>query len=217
MVEAAADEGELLEKARSGERSAFEALQKSLEPQVRRFIRHLIGKMDVADEIVQDAFLALYLNIERIRPATSLRPFLFRVVRNLCYDELRRKGRYSCVSLDGLESGWGSEQVWGSPGRSGFVFGALRPDMAVTAGPDDQATWSVLLDQVRQAMDKLPESQRQALILYAFEQLSYSEVAEAMATDIGTVKSRIYYARLSLVKSLAPDTRAALGLTIKED
>lgn len=208
MAETAAAESELLERARAGGRPAFESLQKSLEPQVRRFIRHLIGKADVTDEILQDTFLALYLNLERIQPVTSLRPFLFRVVRNLCYDELRRKGRFRCVSLDWLEL----EQAFGG---SGNPQATLRPDSA--AGPDDQATWSVLLDQVRLAIDKLPESQRQALVLYAFEQLSYSEVAEALETDIGTVKSRIHYARLGLARLLAPDIREALGLTGKED
>ncbi len=202
------DEAELLGRARLGERSAFDRLQERLEPGVRRFIRRLIGKADAEDEIAQDAFLALYLNLGRVSPATNLRPFLFRVVRNLCYDELRRRGRFKWVPLDDSDRAAESGSGMDPPGPS--------PPTSVPA-PDDQVAWIVLFGQIRKAMDKLPEPQRQALILYALEDLSYAEVAEALETDIGTVKSRIHYARLSLERLLGPHIREALGLSQKEE
>src|SRR6185369_12519866 len=92
-------EQELLERARAGDLNAFADLQARLEAQVRRFIRRLVGS-DTEDDIVQEAFFALYMNLEQMEPPSRLRPFLFRVVRNRCYDQLRALGRYEFVSLD---------------------------------------------------------------------------------------------------------------------
>ena len=61
-------------------------------------------------------------------------------------------------------------------------------------------------------MDRLPELQRQTLILFAEQDLSHAEVAAAMDTDVNTVKSRLFQARKNLRRRLAPDIRLALGL-----
>ena len=93
-------EHELFQEARAGDRAAFDRLQKALDTSVRRFVRRLVGQSEAEDDIVQDAFLALYMNLERLDSNEHMRPFLFRVVRNLCYDELRRKGRFEFVLLN---------------------------------------------------------------------------------------------------------------------
>lgn len=93
-------EPRLFEKARAGEHAAFDRLRALLEPTVRRFVRRLIGASDAEGDVSQDAFLALYMNLERIPSVESLRPFLFRVVRNRCYSELRRQGRFATTSLN---------------------------------------------------------------------------------------------------------------------
>jgi len=188
---------ELFQKARAGDRAAFDGLQKELEAPIRYFIRRLVGQSQSEDDIVQDAFLALYMNLERLDSGEHLRPFLFRVVRNLCYDELRRKGRFQLVSLDQ------------GPDESGALFPPL-PDSR--SPPDEEVHWILLYSEVQKAMERLPESQRQALILYCEQDLTYQQIAEAMATDIGTVKSRIHYGRKNLRKLLRPEILEALGI-----
>jgi len=93
-------EQELLVWARRGDRGAFDRLRRELEAPVRRFLFRLVGPIPSGEEIVQDAFVALYQNLKRIQQADGLRPFLFRVIRNLCYDELKRRGRFQVVSWD---------------------------------------------------------------------------------------------------------------------
>ena len=93
-------ERELFEGARENNRTAFDRLQDILDPSVRRFVRRLVGINEAEDDIVQDAFLALYMNLERLESSEHLRPFLFRVVRNRCYDTLRQQGRFQFVPLD---------------------------------------------------------------------------------------------------------------------
>ena len=93
-------EHELFEQARADNRTAFDRLQETLDAPVRRFVRRLVGISEAEDDIVQDAFLALYMNLERLESSEHLRPFLFRIVRNRCYDTLRRQGRFQFVPLD---------------------------------------------------------------------------------------------------------------------
>ena len=190
-------EHELFQQARAGTRAAFDRLQEALETPVRRFVRRLVGVSNEEDDIVQDAFLALYMNLERLDSSEHLRPFLFRVVRNLCYDELRRKGRFQVVSLD--ETPDDSDSV-----LSFLTDGRLQPD--------EEVHWMLLYSEVQKAMERLPELQRQTMILYCEEDLSYAQIAEAMATDIGTIKSRIYYGRKNLRKLLKPEILEALGI-----
>jgi RNA polymerase sigma-70 factor (ECF subfamily) len=75
-------EAEMARRARAGDRAAFDAVRASCEPSVRRFARRLVGPAVDYDDIVQDAFLALYLNLHRLDPVENLRPFLYRIVRN---------------------------------------------------------------------------------------------------------------------------------------
>jgi RNA polymerase sigma-70 factor (ECF subfamily) len=190
-------EHELFQKARAGDRAAFDCLQEELEAPVRRFIRRLVGQSHSEDDIVQDAFLALYMNLEHLDSGEHLRPFLFRVVRNLCYDELRRKGRFQFASLDQ------------GPDESGALFPPLADSRSP---PDEEVHWILLYSEVQKAMDRVPELQRQTMILYCEQDLTYQQIAEAMATDIGTVKSRIHYGRKNLRKLLKPEILEALGI-----
>ena len=110
-------EQELLRRARGGDNAAFGHLQAGLERTVRRYVWRLIGQNDDEDEVVQDAFFALYMSLERITPVENLRPFLFRIVRNRCYDELRKQGRFQSVSLDGELVGAPAHASLGRPTR----------------------------------------------------------------------------------------------------
>jgi RNA polymerase sigma-70 factor (ECF subfamily) len=190
-------EQELLARARSGDRGAFDRLRRTLEVPVKRFLYRLVGPTPSAEEIVQDAFVALYQNLKRLQQAEGIRPFLFRVDRNLCYDELKRQGRFQTVSWD--------QEI----DRSGTPLLTLKDQRPL---PDETVHWKRIYEDVRAAMDQLPELQRQALILYAEEDLSYTQIAETMGIDIGTVKSRLHHARKNLIKSLRPEVRDALDL-----
>ncbi len=184
-------EQQLLRLDRKGNRAAFGQLQQRLEGPVRRFVQRLVGRDCDADDVVQDAFIALYIHLKDLRSVSKLRPFLFRIARNCCYDELRRQRRFEHMPL--------ADEL-------------ARADVAEQ--PDRVAEWVWLLAEVRRAIDRLPELQRQAMILYVEEEWTYAEIAEAMSTSIGTVKSRIHHARRKLRRLLKPETLAALGVTV---
>lgn len=187
--------GTLLTKAQQNGRTAFDLLQRSMEPRLRRFVTRLVGNGDHVRDIVQDTFLALYIRLERIASEEHLWPFVFRVARNLCYDELRRQNRFEIIAVS-----HGSEQSDGS-------------HVPVAAGrrADEMAHWVMAVSVVKDAVDRLPEAQRQTLILHFEEDLTYEQTAEAMGVDIGTVKSRIHHARRNLRDLLTPAFLRALG------
>ena len=191
-----ANETALLEAAREGDLTAFEQLQAMLDAPARRFVRRLIGRSDAEDDIVQNAFFALYKNLERLDVGEKLRPFLFRVLRNQCYDQLRRLGRYDVISLDD-----DSDDV-------------DRTELAVDQRPqpEEAAHWLMLYNEVQTAIQRLPELQRQTLLLYTEAGLSYQEIASAMGVSIGTVKSRLHNGKRNLVSMLHPDTLYALDV-----
>lgn len=201
VTTAAEAEAALWAKAHcDGDKAAFDRLQALLEPVARRFARRLIGRASEAEEdILREACLALYLSLPRLDRPERVRPFVFRVVRNLCYDELRRQGRFQAVALD----------------REGGEADCLTLRDTRLA-PDETLHWATLISEVQRAIERLPELQRQALILYGEEDLSYAQIAEVMGVDIGTVKSRIYHARQNLSARLTPETREALGLDKKK-
>lgn len=178
----------------SDEHHAFDALQRELEPIVRRFIRRLIGVSSAEDDIVQNVFMALYRNMYRISSRDKIRPYLFGIARNYCYDELRREKRSPTVELDNLNES------------------ALEESAASNVGNVQESSLhlKLLYNEVRQAMERLPEVQRQLLILYCEEELSYAEIADVMHTSIGTVKSRLHYAKRALRSLLKPATLSAV-------
>jgi RNA polymerase sigma-70 factor (ECF subfamily) len=174
-------EQSLLQRAQQGQPDAFTALRLYLEPQVRRYIWHVVGHTLAEDDIVQDVFMALYLNLEKMTPPEKLKPFLFRVTRNRCYDMLRYQGRHKAVPLSV------SIPAKGQP-------------------LEENAHILLLYQQVKAAMARLPEPQRQVLILYAEEDFSYEEIAAALEINIGTVKSRLHQARQAVKQMMqSPD------------
>lgn len=196
-------EHELLQLAQQGDEWAFEQLHAALAPGIGRFVRRLIGDGQEAEDVVQDTLLALYLNLSRIEPVEKLRPYVFRIARNRCYDILRRNGRYEEVSIDDDD-----------PMRVRVSF-EIADERA--AAPEEVAHWMLLQLEVREAIDTLPELQRQTLILFADEGLTYAEIAEVMGVNIGTIKSRLFHAKRGLRARLKPATLEAITEALDDE
>ncbi|MCL4251986.1 MAG: sigma-70 family RNA polymerase sigma factor [Anaerolineae bacterium] len=200
-----AHEADLLERAKAGDRDAFADLHGALEPAVARFVRRLIGDGQEWEDLTQDTMTALYFNLDKITEPGMLRPFIFRVARNRCYDVLRRRGRHPQVTLDESEES--------EPFNVRVSFEASN---ARSTSLDETAHWLLLELEVREAMQQLPELQRQALILFAEEGMTYAEIAEIMDVSIGTIKSRIFHAKQRLRALLPAETVDAIEGNVSE-
>ncbi|MEL6402989.1 MAG: RNA polymerase sigma factor [Chloroflexota bacterium] len=180
----------LLVAAVDGDMEAYEVLQIRLEPDMRRYIGRKIYDPFTVDDMLQEVFLKFYQNMHRIDPIENLRPYIYRIARNTVYDHLRKVQRNNDISLD-------DEPV---RMRVSFTEATHQPK------PDDLTHWILLHMEVEEAINNLPESQRETLVLYSEEQMSYAEIADVMDCSIGTVKSRLYYAKKNLRGLLNPET-----------
>lgn len=188
----------VLEAAKRGDKRAFDRIQQQYQTVALRFVYRLVGQSMNVDDIVQNSFLALWLNIERIESISHLRGFLFRVLRNQCYDTLRKQGRYQKVAIDDAHP---------------TALAQHNP----LSSPEDSTHWMLLYSDVQTAIDQLPEIHRQTLLMYYQFDLTYAEIADAMNVNIGTVKSRIFNARKQLVRMLPPETINAITSNLNKE
>jgi len=169
--------------------SAFERLQAELDPPVRRYIRRVLGVQvnDIAvDDLAQETFIALYHRLTRSvdpLPLSEAKPYTYGIARNLCYAELRRVERYGLSLEDDRDS---------SDDAHGMGYTVLADS---TQSPETAAYWMLLNIEVQQAINKLPPTHREALLLYCQAEMSYEEIADTLGVNVGTVKSRLHYAK----------------------
>jgi RNA polymerase sigma-70 factor (ECF subfamily) len=172
----------LLQKAGNGDQAAFRELYDRYREPIFRFAYRLLGSVESAEDVTHDCFLSLIRKHENYRPErASLKTYLYAAARNLALKHFRAQGRET--SLDEVK-----EEPKDSPRRA-----PLRRLL------DEE-----LATQVREAVFSLPPLQREALILFEYEGLSLSEVAEVAGTDVGAVKARLYRAREGLRRILRP-------------
>jgi RNA polymerase sigma-70 factor (ECF subfamily) len=153
-------------------------------PGLRAFAISLTGSVDQADDLVQAALLKGLENIARFQPGTSMKSWLFTILRNHFYTELRRSRR----ELEDPD-------------------GALTHSLAVTP---EQGIRLDYADMVV-ALGKLTIDQREALLLVAAEGVSYDQAARICGTNIGTIKSRVNRGRARLAEILALDEEEDFG------
>jgi RNA polymerase sigma-70 factor (ECF subfamily) len=178
------DDQVLLDRCQKGDRDAFDALVARHEQRAYRFAYHLTRDPDDAADIVAESFVRVHRALPNFRGGSSFTTWLYRILTN-CYLDLRKRDRSRpASSLDSILEGRLSD-------ASGLVESSA-------SGPEEQAFRSAREDTIQAAIRKLPEYQRAMLIMFHVEMLSYEEIADALDLPVGTVKSRLNRARLSL-------------------
>jgi RNA polymerase sigma-70 factor, ECF subfamily len=147
----------------------------ALMPQMHNFARSLCRDAVRAADLVQEALLRAFSNIERFQPGTNLKAWLFTILRNEHYSQLRRQ-KFEAVGVDT----------------------ATLPEPSVL--PDHDA--ELELRELHSALARLPTGQRTALLLVSASGLSYEEAAAFCGCAVGTIKSRVARAREMLVEML---------------
>jgi len=172
----------LLEKAGAGDPAAFMELYERHRVPVFRFAYRLSGSVEGAEDITHDCFLSLIKKPANFQPGrASLRTYLMSAARNLWLKELRTSTREFAV--DERES-------------DRFV--------SFDREPLDRVLDDELSQKVQQAVSDLPPLQKEALVLFEYEGMALSEIAEMIGTDVGAIKSRLHRARERLRTVLGP-------------
>jgi RNA polymerase sigma-70 factor (ECF subfamily) len=180
-----AEDIRLMGLASAGDMGAFEQLVERHQRMVVGTVGRMLGTNSDAEDIAQQVFVRVWKNVKRYEPRAKFTTWLLKITRNLVFNELRRRSRHPAVPL---QSETEEEER------------PLKDEQAVA--PDAALLERELQKAVDAAIAELPETQRMAVILRRYEELSYEEIAEALDQSVSAVKSLLFRARTQLRESL---------------
>ena len=172
-----------MQRCRRGSKEAFELFVNKYMKQAYFIALGLVGNREDALDLSQEAFVRAYRNINHVKPGCGFFPWFYQILKNLCVSHLRRRRYRQASSLDSDDC----------------------PEVAAVAdhfSPEVVASKGEIQERVWQAIGKLDDKHREVIILRHFQDMSYEQMAQALFCNIGTVTSRLYYARKRLKELL---------------
>ena len=172
------NESKLVSKAQNGDRNAFSELVHTHSQGVLNVVYRMCGNGDLAEDAAQEAFIQAWLRMSSYKEKASFRSWLYRIAVNAAIDMLRKEKRILPNTIEDLN------------------LSDSRP------GPEAMLASSERTELIREAVLTLPNASRAVLVLREYEGLSYQEIAESLEIPMGTVMSRLSYARKLLKEKL---------------
>jgi RNA polymerase sigma-70 factor, ECF subfamily len=162
----------------NGDETIFRILVIKHKEKVRNLVFLTLGDVEFVDDISQDVFISVYHKLKEFRFESKFTTWLYRITVNKCRDYLRKKRvRSIFVPIKDTDTEYGERTI------------SENVDIP---------------NLVRNAIDKLPEKLKVPLVMRDIDGFSYKEIADALGTEVGTIKSRIFRARESLKILLEP-------------
>ena len=183
-----AEEPLLVEAAQRGDEAAFEELVARHRDRIYARAFSVVRNEEEALDLSQEAWVKAWQRLTQFHGDSSFGTWITRIAINLCLDHLRRRKRQPTDSLDALNE------------DSGGVERFMPP---VAVNPTERLERGELRARIDAAMDQLSEVHRTVLVLHEFEQMEYKRIAKTMGCSIGTVMSRLFYARRRLAALLS--------------
>jgi RNA polymerase sigma-70 factor, ECF subfamily len=175
---------ELIHRSQAGDTEAFGELVTKYRTKIFSMIYGIVGNECDAWDLAQEGFLKAWRSIHRFQGRSSFYTWLYRITINVTNDSLRRRCRHSEVEFDD-------------------TIPSFLPD------PGDNYERAEIREQVYAALAQLTSEHRAVIVLKEIEDLQYREIAEILNVSIGTVMSRLFYARKKLQSILRPIFTAA--------
>ena len=169
------NDGLLVVRCQLGEREAFRELVGMWHPSLWRYVRGMVGSPHLADDLAQEAWVAVVRGLPRLRQQERFAPWLFTIARRTVTDHLR--------------------QTYKAP--------ETAMEEATTVVADDELSGVLTTMQIEAGLAVLPPLECEVLILFHLEDLSLASCAEVLGVPAGTVKSRLHRARRMLRNHLA--------------
>jgi RNA polymerase sigma-70 factor (ECF subfamily) len=186
---------ELLARYRSGDDTAFRTLVRRHQRGLFNFALRQVRAPSTAEDIVQEVFVRVVQNVETFKEEARFTTWAYTIARNLCIDHLRKRVHRRHPSLDQPATGQD-----GSDGE-GPTLGEKVADSGATA--ERAAIGAQLQKHITDAVEKLPDDQREVFLLRHVSDLPFKEIAEIVGVGENTVKSRMRYALERLQAALA--------------
>jgi RNA polymerase sigma-70 factor, ECF subfamily len=164
----------LVVRCQTGDEAAYRELVGRFGPRLEYFLRKLVGRDARADDIAQEVWIAVFGQLPKLRDAGAFTTWLYRIAHNKAMLDARRNGRLPTTTQD---------------------VAGIADEEEATFSREDAA-------RIHAALDKLEPPHREVLVLRFLEDLSYDEISEIVSCPVGTVRSRIHYAKSQLRKLL---------------
>jgi RNA polymerase sigma-70 factor, ECF subfamily len=189
-AEGPADE-QLMRRYLDGDVAAFETLMDRYGTKITRYVARNSADAHAVDDLVQDIFMRVVHRAPSFRGQSSFKTWLYTIARNLCIDTSRKRVHRSAVTLD-------------EPVRRREAGGATIIDQTSDSapGPERKTSDHRFRASLEEALDELPDEQREAFIMREFQGLKFREIGAVLGIPENTVKSRVRYALQSLRVSL---------------
>jgi RNA polymerase sigma-70 factor, ECF subfamily len=175
-----------MERIKKGDTEALRELVEAHEHRIIGAVAKMLGDESDAEDIAQQVFLRVWKSAARYEPTAKFTTWLFKITRNLVFNELRRRRRHPTQSMDASSE---DDRPFQAPDP-----GAKPPDTSLL---DDE-----MQAAIQRAIDELPEIQRMAIILRRYDDVSYEEIAEILDLSVPAVKSVLFRARTELREKL---------------
>lgn len=185
---ASASDDVLVREAQKGDMPAFEELVARHRDKIFARAFSLMRNEDDAIDLSQEAWIKCWQRLKQFQGDSSFATWMTRIVINLCLDQLRKQKRHRTESIEQLNEELG---------------GVERQMPIVTANPSAGLERGELRQRIDKALALLSVEHRTVLILHEFEELEYKQIAKVMSCSIGTVMSRLFYARRKMAVLLA--------------
>lgn len=176
----------LMASVAKGDQRAFRQLVERHQNAVVGTVTKMLGNASDSEDIAQMVFIRIWKHAGNYKPDNKFTTYLYTIVRNLVYNESRRRSRKRTISTDQRED----EQHLHYPDDPAYQPDATLLDNELRAAIDA-------------AIESLPETQRLAVILRRYENLPYEEIAEVLDTSVSSVKSLLFRARTTLRETLS--------------
>ena len=178
------DDAPLIEATLAGDTAAFGTLVTRYQDRLYNSLLRVLGSTEDARDVVQDAFVQSYVKLDTFRGSSAFYTWLYRIAFNLAMSHARRER--PTRSLDQAKIGCGGEPLDGEP------------------TPEENMAQRERVDLVHTALARLSAEYRQILVLRELDGCRYEQIAEILELPIGTVRSRLFRARLELRNNLTP-------------
>src|ERR1035437_3787601 len=183
-----ADDKTLVRDAQRGDMAAFEELVARHRDKIYARALSMMRNEDAAIDLSQEAWVKAWQRLAQFQGDASFATWLTRITINLCLDQLRKQKRQRAESIEEMDE------------ESG---GMERQMPVITTNPTERLERGELRQRIDEALGKLSDEHRTVLVLHEFEEMEYKEIAKTMGCSIGTVMSRLFYARRKLAELLA--------------
>jgi len=186
-------EQELLRRAKSGDRAAYGQLVMAHQDRLFNAVLRMVGDREEAGEITQETLARGLMKLDTFRGDSSAYTWLFRIAMNLAISQLRKVHRHRTFSLDAPSSGGGSH---GGADQASSLLDRVAQQQQ--ADPREEIESRERNQQVLAALGRLDAEYRAVLVMRDIEGFDYQQIADVIGLPLGTLKSRLFRARLAL-------------------